>query len=437
MSENPTVLVLAEAFPPSAESGVYRTFSFVKYLERSGWSPVVLTLAPEAYRFLDEDLGQRIPEDLVVYRTRFPGFVRRLQGWVDSSTASPSAMSGPKTATSWKRLLRRLNFFLIPDTSIAWLPYAVRGCVTAVRRHRPRVLLASAPPASTAVIGMVVSRLLSLPLIVDFRDGWTVEPYYRHERQAHGGLRYGLEGVLEPMVFRRASRVLCQQAVMARDYRAKYPRWRHKISTLNNGFDEDDFVDAPRYAFDRPTLLHAGYLEDRRNPENLFRGLAILRRKRPDIVDKWRVVLVGRSRADFPRMASDADVGDLVQFQGQVSHRTAVSMMLGASGLLLLTGGDESELPGKLFDYLGSRRPIFAVAHPEGESARVIKEAGAGMVVPGTGPEDIAAGLELFMDRVACRDAVHNETDLYPFTRRYASEQLATVLDDVSARKTG
>ena len=427
------VLILTPGFPPSAESGVHRTLKFVKYLGPFGWYSIVVTLSVEAYPFLDQHLEAEIPKEVVVYRTRFPALARSIRDWVDTSTPRPSALSSRRRSPSWKRFLRKMNILLVPDIYIAWLPYAITACMMAVQRHRPCALLVSAPPPSVTVIGAIVSRLLSLPLVIDFRDGWTVEPYYYSARRKRSSLRYWTEACLESLVFKCADHVICQQAVMARDYIAKYPQWHSKISILNNGFDEADFAGVKPYDFERPTLLHTGYLEERRDPEAFFQALTILRTKRPDLMQGLQVLLVGRTEAEFPRMVDDLNLKDLVQFQDHVNHRTAVSMMLGSWGLLLLTGGDESELPGKLFEYIGSRRPIFAVAHPRGQSAEIIEAAEAGMVVPGANPETIAAGLETFLSRLASGDCTRNDVELYRFTRRYATEQLAKVLDQVSA----
>ena len=432
-ASEPTLLVLAPAFPPSAESGVHRTLKFVKYLQCFGWSSVVVSLSPEAYPFLDEDLGREIPDHVAVYRTGFPSVVRKARDWVDESTTHPSSAVSRRSRQSWKRLLRWSNIVLVPDTSIAWLPYAVRASMAAVRKHHPRALLVSAPPSSVTVIGAIVSRLSSLPLIVDFRDGWTVEPYYRQRDERRSRLRYWTEGRMESLVFRRADRILCQQEVMASDYMAKYPKWRDKIRVLNNGFDEEDFAGLRPHSFERPTLLHTGYLEDRRNPEGFFRALALLRNRRPDVLKKWQVLLVGRARTDYPAMVGALGLHEFVRFHDSVSHRTALSMMLGASGLLLLTGGDESELPGKLFEYIGSRRPIFGVAHPRGQSAMVVEAAKAGMVVPNGDPATIAAGLEAFLDGPVSGGSIDRDDSLYRFTRRNAAEQLAKVLDEVRA----
>ena len=412
---------------------MHRTLKFVKYLKCFGWSSIVVSLSPDAYPFLDEELGREIPEHVVVYRTGFPSLVRRAQSLIDESTPYPSVSSNRKRPPSWKRLLRWSNIVLMPDTSIAWLPYAVKASVAAIRRHRPCALLVSAPPSSVAVIGAIVSRLTSLPLIVDFRDGWTVEPYYRHGAGRRNQLRYWVEGRLESLVFRRAARILCQQEVMARDYMAKYPRWREKIGVLNNGFDEEDFVELRPYAFEHPTLLHTGYLEDRRNPERFFRALALLRTRRPDLLNGWQVLLVGRARTDYPAMVGELGLEDLVRFHDNVSHRTALSMMLGATGLLLLTGGDDSELPGKLFEYIGSKRPIFAVAHPKGQSATVVEAANAGIVVPNNDPATIAAGLEAFLGGSLLGGPINRDDNLYRFTRRSAAQQLAKVLDEIRA----
>ena len=428
-------MILASAFPPSGESGVHRTLKFVKFLGRFGWRPVVVSPSSDAYPVLDWSLQKDIPEDVAVYRARFPALVRRIRTWASTSASHHSAVSSRRHSRSWVRFLRNFNLLLVPDSYIAWLPSAVARCISAFRRHRPRVLLVSSPPPSVTVIGAIVSRLLSVPLIIDFRDGWTVEPYYRDGWRKRNPVRYWVEARLETMVLKRAKRIICQQAVMARDYVDKYPWLREKITVLNNGFDEEDFAEAQPYPFDRPALVYTGYLEERRNPNRFFQALVLLRNSRPELVEGLRVLLIGRAREDYPSLADDLDLGGVVEFQDHVDHDTAISMIRGALGLLLLTGGDESELPGKLFEYLGARRPIFAVAHPCGQSAQIIRAAKAGLVVSGATAKEIAVGLETFLDGVASGQWAHQQADRYRFTRQYAAEQLANVLNQVGTKQ--
>jgi len=66
--------------------------------------------------------------------------------------------------------------------------------------------------------------------------------------------------------------------------------------------------------------------------------------------------------------------------------------MLQADALWLYSGpGAKSdvELPGKLFEYLRAGKPIFAMIHPEGVCAEVLKPSGLGFIADNSDPEAI------------------------------------------------
>ncbi len=67
---NRKVLFISYIFPPRAGGGAYRTAQFVKYLPKSGWDPVVLTVSNDRFHWAtDESLLTLIPEEVEVVRT--------------------------------------------------------------------------------------------------------------------------------------------------------------------------------------------------------------------------------------------------------------------------------------------------------------------------------------------------------------------------------
>jgi glycosyltransferase involved in cell wall biosynthesis len=92
-------------------------------------------------------------------------------------------------------------------------------------------------------------------------------------------------------------------------------------------------------------------------------------------------------------------------------------------------------LPGKIFEYLAAERPILAAVPPEGAAANLVRESGAGIVVP---PEDVAAMREALVGLAVRWRAGHlNAAPLNPelrerISRRKRVEELAELLQRVS-----
>src|SRR5262249_41455186 len=68
--------------------------------------------------------------------------------------------------------------FNFPDKRIGWLPEARRRGLRLLKEWRPDVIFASAPPFTTFLIGYLLSRATGIPLIVEYRDRWSDDPYY-------------------------------------------------------------------------------------------------------------------------------------------------------------------------------------------------------------------------------------------------------------------
>ena len=104
--------------------------------------------------------------------------------------------------------------------------------------------------------------------------------------------------------------------------------------------------------------------------------------------------------------------------------------------LLLILHGDKTNsghVPGKLYEYLGARRPVLAIMPSEFEAARIIRETGAGVTVAA---EDAAAIdrclIDSYLEYKSASACSMNERDLSQYERRYGAKQLANILSELA-----
>jgi len=98
-------------------------------------------------------------------------------------------------------------------------------------------------------------------------------------------------------------------------------------------------------------------------------------------------------------LASEAGMADRVVVHPHVPRAEAVAVQQGADVLLLMQWNDPREqgnLPGKLFEYLGARRPILGLGLEDGVPAKIIRERAAGCFA--NDPMQIAAHLADWLD---------------------------------------
>ena len=86
-------------------------------------------------------------------------------------------------------------------------------------------------------------------------------------------------------------------------------------------------------------------------------------------------------------MAEKAGLAQTVVSTGYLEHRENVALLM-ASDVLWMTMSDDISAPGKLYEYLGTGKPILGLVPPGGVADRLLEEYGAGFTAA---PEDIRA----------------------------------------------
>ncbi|MEZ4699537.1 MAG: glycosyltransferase family 4 protein [Rhodothermales bacterium] len=424
-----SVLYIAYYFPPSGGSGVQRTLKFVKYLPASGWSPRVLTVAPEsaAYPDLDPAMAGEVPASIDVIRTGAwdpYSWYGALSGKSKSDAVTVGFLSD-KPPGRVERLARwvRANLF-IPDARVGWVPYATRAGAAAIAAHRPDVLLTTGPPHSTHLIGRALHRRFGIPWVADFRDPWTDIDYLDALPMSAWASRRNR--ALEQSVLDEAQCVVTVSPAVQRAFAA---RTATPCVNIYNGYDEADFDQEPFPDTGRFVITHVGNMNADRNPHALWRALAAL--QNPDV----EVRLVGNVDARVREEVSRLGLDGQVVYLPYMPHREAVRHVVSSQVLLLAVNRVRAAndiIPGKVFEYLASQRPVLVLGPPDGETAQIVLDAGAGAACD---YEDVA-GVTTSLQRwvAAWRDGTPARGATAEAAARYSRRAQAGELADLLTR---
>jgi len=402
------VLVLAYYFPPVGGAGVQRTLKFIKYLVPLGWDATVISTRSRAYGAVDRSLLDEIPETTRVVRT-------------------PAMPLARYAAFALHRLrLRRLRAFLLwPDGGLGWAPFAFLSALRAVRRDQPDVLFSTSAPYGGHLVALLVSRLTGLPWVADFRDEWTANPHLSGQPRVLAAL----SDKAERKITEGATEI-----VVAADYFdiAGLEHDDPRRTEIVNGVDESDLSGPSRPALPKDTFViaHIGTLYELQDPSLALQALATLVSEGKVDGDRVRVRLVGNVWIpDFT-----PPPGIRVERTGYVEHACAIAEMSRATALLLYVPSASLAPTGKLFEYLGSGRPILCLARPDNLASRLVKEWRAGVVAD---PDDEDAIRHAFLElwRPWQEDGLPDQQEvrrhvLQRYSRRAGAAQLAAVLEE-------
>lgn len=426
-----TVLVLTYRWPPQGGGGVQRTLKLVKYLSRLGWRPVVHTVANPYSRLWDPTLQGEVPPEATVYRTptveyeslraaagklgsRILGAVRgdREKATARSEPAPKGQGSGGTTRETrrgrgvagraedwiWSRLL-------IPDPQIVWNAAAYPAGLYLAKREKPDILYSSSPPNSLNVLALALAERLQLPWIADFRDPWT-DGLRRRQWYPDNPSRQRREEAWERSIFENANHVLVTTDPARDTFVSKYP-WcsPERVSVLTNGFDPADFehVGSENRLLE-PGLLHlslSGNVETMFDLGPFLRAVAELLKADPEARKILRINFLGTKRQPhYDTAIQSYGIGDVVRFHAYMPHERVVQLVAESDALMLCqipakeSGG--VKLPGKMFEYLYTRKPILALTIP-GVTTSILDRAGVGRVVNPNDVEGIRAELAQFV----------------------------------------
>jgi glycosyltransferase involved in cell wall biosynthesis len=220
----------------------------------------------------------------------------------------------------------------------------------------------------------------------------------------------------------------------------KYPRLdRAKFCTICNGFDRDDIPQRRLRASDDGymRICHVGSLYGARGPAQVLAGVEALLAQEPSLRRELRVRFVGNLDEHESQVRASA-CGNVVEAVGPVDHRMATQEMVDADVLLLVIGaGGQAGLPGKIFEYMASGRPILATVPKGSEAGAMLDQAGGAVVVDHADVPGIAQAIrDLHRQwREGCLPLRRNDAYVAQFERRQLARRLAEVLSACRPKK--
>lgn len=383
---NRRVLIVSCFFPPLGGGGVQRALKLVRYLPRFGWTPEVLAAESGGGWLRDPALLDELPASLPVHRvgaslgTRAIDRVRAASHTAESGARPDHLFNLARLASGW---------VMIPDSYMPWARRARRRARALLATGRFDAVVTTSPPESAHFV--VLPLRDRPPWLADFRDPWTQRLHFQPPTRVHRRL----DAELEAKVVTGADHIVLVTDPMHDDFARRYPSRAAHMHTITNGFDPADFP-GPDPSIDaaRPLrLLHTGTLTLRRTVAPLVQTVERLRRRHPQLEDDLQIELLGGRDANNDRMIQSARLERVITTSPGLGHGQVVVRQRRAQALLLIdAGGPGSELtlPGKLFEYLGARRPIFAFGSHDGVG-RILRETGAGVCF---GPDETGAAAD-------------------------------------------
>ena len=375
------ILIITYYWTPAGGPGVQRWLKFVKYLRIFGIEPIVYAPKNPHYPMIDPEIGNDIPSDITIIKHSIiePYTIASL--FSKEKTQKISSGIIPTKNMSWieKCMLWIRGNLFIPDARVFWVRPSIRFLEKYISKNQIDTIITTAPPHSIHLIGLgLKEKMKHLHWIADFRDPWTNIGYHSSLFLTQISAKKHLK--LEQKVLQTTDNIIVTSFSTQKEFQQKTDK---PITVITNGYD--DYQPLSISLSDKFLLSHIGSLLTERNPIILWRVLRDLIAENQEFATNFRLCLAGKISDE---VFTDLDKNGLTPFlelKGYITHNEVLTLQRQSQVLLLLEINHpktEGIIPGKLFEYMVSGRPILAMGYKNWDAGEIIRQTNTGKVLP-------------------------------------------------------
>ena len=360
------ILIISIYYPPIESIASNRIYSFAKYLDKSEYNIFVHTID-----------------------TNKP-FKNTLEGVEISRTKNSSFF---KLFLFEKRTNKLLHYLkvahniivrkLIKNLYQGWIDSSFELLKKKIKEENIDLIISSYAPDASHILALKLKQEFSnIKWIADFRDEMSNSIYLDSKTRA----KYYK---LEQDIFNNVDAITSVSKPILQHFKSSCNKEGVKFCEVRNGYDfELEYSISNNNIF---TISFIGNFYADITPYNFFKALELFINDNRDV--KIEVKLVGvKTHFELPN-----NLKDIVKILPTLKHTKAIEVMKQSDALLLIypTNKRVGVYTGKLFEYLGSLKPILALVNEDDVAAKLIKKCNAGYVADNSNIGKIKQNIEL------------------------------------------
>ena len=422
------LLIITYYWPPAGGPGVQRWLKFVKYLPDFNIQPIVYIPENPTYPIIDNGLQSEVSDKAIILKNKIfePYGLASFFGRNKTKKISSGIIPNQKKQSVLEKTLLwvRGNLF-IPDARFLWVKPSVNYLKKYIEENNIDTIVTSGPPHSLHLIGLQLKKELNIKWLADFRDPWTTIGY--HKALKLSSYANKKHKALEKLVLTSADTIIVTSKTTKTEFEAITSK---PIEIITNGYDQEKIDKQP--LDEKFTLAHIGSFLSERNPIILWQALKELVSENADFKNDFRLKLIGATSQEVLDTISEFKLNDYVQNLGYVSHQEALEHQRKSQVLLLIeinSTATKSIIPGKLFEYMVSERPIIAIGPEGSDFAEIITATNTGIFFTYEEKEKLKALLLKSYKEYQNQNLKVHAFDLQHYSRKSLTEQLVQILN--------
>ena len=407
-----------------------RWLKFVKYLPNFGVEPFVYIPENPTYPLLDENLLKEVSEKATIIKKPIfepYGLASFLSKNKTNKISSGIISNKKKQSFIEKALLWIRGNMFIPDARIFWVKPSIKFLCNYIIENNIETIITTGPPHSVHLIGLGLKKQNNIKWIADFRDPWTTIGY-------HKALKLSKKAAQKHKDLEKEVMNSCDQLIVTSSTtKSEFEQITSKpIEVITNGYD---FEEVAKKSMDSKfTLAHIGSFLSERNPRILWKSLSELVHENKAFANDFQLKLIGAVSKEVLETIKEFRLENYVNYLGYVSHKEALQEQKSSQVLLLIEIDSEATnciIPGKLFEYMVSKRPIIAIGPQKADFASIIKETNSGTFFTYDEKEALKSQIKIYYNQFKQNTLQVNAIGLEKYNRKELTEHLSKILKKI------
>lgn len=355
----PKVLVISRYFPPLSSVGAsIRLVKILKFASEQDWSFIVLTQDAERpvidEKRLSEFLLLEVPPETLVIRIGNPFF--------------------------GQNIIARLGQKIFGDSSLPWGISVTWQGWKKFHKFKPDLIFVNSPPFTNVAIGLILSLLLSVPIVLDMKDDWVGSPAYWRK----GPFRRNVESWIEKEVVKKISAAVIVTRSSYDSWLKRYssPALTKKIFFISNGEDLDEYKilwnRQRKLERNRPRLFTAaaGYRQNYRDLTPFLQALELFMNRNSEIRDYFDIEFAGEQPDNYYKNWFEKLLPPTSLIYSGVLDRKSLIEHLWQADLFFIVQpyNNSTAISGTLYEYWATGKAPVLLFSDSGASSQLILE---------------------------------------------------------------
>ncbi|WP_120971579.1 glycosyltransferase [Comamonas sp. lk] len=425
------IVLIAHYYPPINSSGAKRAESLSKYFTALGHHVTVITTCKSR---ADGEFTEQVPRGVRLIELN--GFGRERSSIDKGGLFEPMYSGKP----SWKRILKDKVMAIFGQLPDPRLPFAMSFLSPWFSKQakdtiiKADIVIGTTPPWSMVLAALFCKIRFHKACILDYRDHFSE----CHEMPG-GRFSKWLEKIVDRWLVNSADHVVCISEPMTRYYKSL----TLNVDTILNGYDHE-ILNQARAERDlindgKVRIRYMGIVSPGRIPHNILKAVVEIKEKYPEFFKKLRFEFFGNAALLEKILIDDySEISGAFHFFTPVRYFESLKKIVEADYLLFSETSSNKTLSAqgilttKLFEYLGSGRPILADISKQTLAGDLLCKCGERNLVSQSSEE-----IFNFMSQTSFYDRAEDEfsPQIMSLSREFQAMKYADLINNISANK--